>query len=260
VKLLAVDVGNSRTSLALTEDNEVTLRMDYQTTTFGADEVACLEAFLLAAEHAESAGIVSVVPDATENVRDVLKRYLPHLETHVVSHADVPMFTRYNQTTDLGIDRLVSSYAAYQLYAKPENSPVIVVDFGTANTYNCVSTSGEFLGGCITLGVGATLRALHQQTAKLPEVTMALPSAMLATNTTDAMRAGVLLSVAGGMTAAIVLYTDIAFHGEDPVVVATGGYAEMLRHYGAVMDIHDENLLLEGVSMITERILKERTF
>jgi type III pantothenate kinase len=234
--------------------------MDYQTATFGVDDLPCLEAFLLTAEQAEFAGLVSVVPAATSNVLDVLKRYLPSLEIHLISHDDVPLRNCYPEPTELGIDRLLSSYAAHELYAKPENSPVIVADFGTANTYNCVSTAGEFLGGCISLGVGSTLRALHQQTARLPEVTMAQPNSMLATDTEDAIRAGVMLTVAGGMTAAIMLYTDIAFGGADPVVVGTGGYAEMLRHYGAVMDILDENLLLEGVSMICERILKERTF
>jgi type III pantothenate kinase len=154
---------------------------------------------------------------------------------------------RYDNPREIGADRLVNAVAAYEKV----KGACIVVDFGTAITYDPVSADGEYLGGIITPGVEISLEALTNRAAKLPKIDLGPPRSLIGKSTVDAIRSGIIYGFAGQVDAIVTrLRAEL---GAETEAIATGGLAGHIVPYTDTIDEVDELLTLEGLRLLHER-------
>jgi len=174
--LLAIDVGNTNIVLGVFEGTRLTHSWRLATLRERtADEVGILVTHLFANKAVpidRVTGIIlsSVVPPLTRTMEEMAERYFRHTPLTVDPGTNTGMPVRYSPASDVGADRVVNGVAAYEAYGRATTSPVIVVDFGTATTFDAISAAGEYLGGVICPGIGISADALFQRAARLPRV------------------------------------------------------------------------------------------
>jgi type III pantothenate kinase len=152
---------------------------------------------------------------------------------------------------EVGADRIVNAVAAYQEVRKA----CIVVDFGTATTFDCISAEGEYMGGVIVPGIGISLEALFQTASKLPRVEIVTPKSVIGKNTIHCMQSGILfgyVSMVDGLVERIR-----SEMGEEAYVIATGGIAERLAPESSTIQKVDRHLILQGLQILYEMNRKE---
>lgn len=254
--LLAVDVGNSNLTLGLLADGEVRgVRRAATPRTATADELELLLAGLLGLDgrglaDASAIALASVVPTVTAALETVAdRRGMPLL---VATAGVVPLAIRVDRPGEVGADRLVNALAVARLHA----TPAIVVDAGTATTFDAVGADGAFLGGAIAPGLELGLEALAARTAKLPRVELRAPDRAIAKGTPDAIRAGTVLGyqalVTGLLARMRAELADLGGHtAADVRVVLTGGLA-LAPWAPAVegVDAIDPDLTLKGLAIL----------
>ena len=250
--LLVINVNNTNTSFGVYAGSE--WRAHWRVATDRAkqaDEHAMLLRSLfdfsgLQWSELEGVAISSVVPPITGVFVDLSRRYLRH-EPLVVSHTlktGVRILIDY--PAEIGADRILNALGARTLHG----SPCIVVDFGTATTFDAISAEGDYLGGAIAPGLGIAAEALTSRTAKLPRIELTAPPAAIGRNTVHAMQSGLVLGYVGlieGLVARI--RSEI---GASAKVVATGGMAHILAALTPVIQAVDPMLTLDGLRLIYE--------
>lgn len=252
--LLAVDVGNSQTHIGLWRADELVSQWRIGTDQRrSSDELALIFQELLGfadlsfPKSVTGVIIASVVPRITTTLRDMIQRYF-HLQPIVVGpgiKTGVPIL--YENPREVGADRVANAVAAYSLYG----GPVIVVDFGTATTFDAISDKGEYLGGAIAPGVEISTHALFSLTAQVPGVEVSMPRSVIGRTTAESVRAGIVLGTASmvdGMVERISKELLCA-----PPVVATGGLASWVIEQCSRIDHFQPNLTLFGLRMVYER-------
>lgn len=253
--LLAVEVGNTNTSFGLFLEAG-TLASSFRLSTERErmpDEWFALLATLLAANGhalAEVDGVIisSVVPSVTTWMVEMARQRLG-LEPIVVSgDLDVGLRLDVDEPRQLGADRIVDCVAAYARYG----GPAIVIDLGTATTFDVVSRDGSYLGGAIAAGVGTSLRALAGNAAQLFNVALAMPDTVIGRNTADQLRAGVVTGHLG-MLEGMIARTRAEL-GAEAAVVVTGGYAPLFVGRSPLFDHFDPDLTLSGLCLIYDRV------
>jgi type III pantothenate kinase len=157
---------------------------------------------------------------------------------------------RIDNPREVGADRLVNAVAAYARFG----GACIVVDFGTANTFDVVSADGEYLGGIIALGIEISLEALTERAARLPKVDLREPRGLIGKSTVDAIRSGVVYGVAAQVDGIVRRVRDEL--GEEVDAIATGGLAEYIVPHTETIDEYDDLLTLTGLRLIHERNLE----
>lgn len=254
-RLLVVDVGNTQTHFGVIEPHRDDVSEHWRFATVGestADELGARLAGLLALRGLTLADIgssivSSTVPQLSERWAEMARRYLGHEILSVGPQIKTGMAIRVDNPHEVGADRLVNAVAAYARFGRA----CVVVDFGTAITYDVVSDAGEYLGGIISPGAEISLDALSARAAKLPRVELIEPRAVIGRSTVDAIRSGIAYGY-GGQVEGIVgrLRTEL---GENAPVIATGGMANALTPFvrGAI-DAVDELLTLRGLRLIWE--------
>lgn len=258
--LMAIDVGNTNVVFALCDGAHVLHQWRIATNARRtADEymVWLNELFVLHGvdRHVVRAVIVaSVVPQAMFDI-DRLSRSFFGVEPTIVGAAgiDLGIEIRLPNPSEVGADRLVNAVAARDRHG----SPLIVVDFGTATTFDCVAADGAYVGGVICPGINLSMEALFNAAAKLPRVAVEAPPAgepVIGTSTVHAMRSGVFYGYVGlidGLTARIK--SEL---GGGPRVIATGGLAPLFEAHSAAIDAVDPDLTVRGLIRIHERNMK----
>lgn len=252
--LLAVNVGNTNTVLGVFRGTELEHQWRTSTETERtADELAVLFGGLL--EQADLSfsnqitGVVisSVVPTSTGALRDMVQRYFnfPPVIVEPGTKTGMPILT--DNPRELGADRVVNALAAYRRYG----GPCIVIDFGTATTYDAVSAQGEFLGGAIAPGLQTKNASLSRETARLPQVELQAPRTAIGKNTVDAIQSALIFGTAAEADGMIERMRKE--FGGDATVVATGGLAPLVIPHCQFVDEHDPWLTLEGLRLVFER-------
>ena len=253
--LLVVDVGNTNTVLGMYEGTELTA--DWRLATrrdATADEVGILLQGLLGPARASvTRGIVAtVVPSLHFPWKAAFRRYLGFEALFVEPGIKTGMPILYENPQEVGADRIVNAVAAFEKYG----GPCIVVDFGTATTFDVVNAAGEYAGGVITPGVMISAEALFSRAARLSRVEIRRPDAVVGKTTTASIQSGLYFGYLGLVDGMIDRIT--AEIGGRPAVVATGGLAELLGKASARIETVDPHLTLEGLRILDERNRQRR--
>lgn len=259
--LLAVDVGNSHTTVGVFSGDS--LRCELRVSTrrgWTRDEFAvglrqALELAELRFSDLDDAIVACVVPPALPPLKAALERYGGFDPLVVGPGVKTGMPIRYDPPQDVGADRIVTAVAAHERHARRsangEATGVVVVDFGTATTFDVVSPQPEYLGGVIAPGIGISADALFARAAKLPRVDTARPPKVIGRNTVTAIQSGLVNGYLGLVEGLISRIKDEI---DWPVrVVATGGFADTMARETDLIDCVDDALVLEGLRLIYAR-------
>lgn len=251
--LLCVDIGNSHTTLGLVSDGDVFAHWRVATDEHRtADEWAVLIRDLITHTDATPEGVAlcSTVPAVLHEWRDMLHGYygdIPHVVVEPGVRTGVPVLM--DNPREVGADRIVNALAAATLYVGPS----IVVDFGTATTFDVVSDKGEYVGGAISPGIEISLEALGRRGAQLRKVELLRPRSVIAKNTVEALQSGVLYGFASQVDG--IVARMVAELGSPPSVnvVATGGLAPLVVDECASVTDHQPWLTLRGLELVFQR-------
>jgi type III pantothenate kinase len=242
-----VDIGNSDTVVGVFRGAKL---LEFWRLTSGrttADEVGLrLEELARRVDGGRPSGAVlcSVVPALTPSWAEALGRWIGRPPLEVGAGTATSLKIRYHDPSAVGADRIANAIAARALYG----TPVIVVDLGTATTFDCVSRAGEYLGGAISPGVGTSAEELFRRAARIPRVELRRPLRALGRTTEESLRAGVLWGAAGQVDA-LVRRLVREMKGK-PQVVATGGWAGVVAPECSTVDAVDEALTLKGMKIL----------
>lgn len=251
--LLAVDVGNTQTHIGCFDGSE--LRHSWRLATDGAatcDELALTVKGLCDLRSIEfsgiDAGIVSsVVPRLAHEYQRMCAGYLQRECLLVGPEIKTGMSIRTESPHEVGADRIANAVAAYERY----RAACVVVDFGTAITYDAISDGGEYLGGAIAPGVEISIEALASRAAALPKIDLAEPDAAIGRNTQQSIQAGIAYGFAGQVDG--IVHRVSAELGDAAKVIATGGYAPAIAPLCERVDEVDDLLTLTGLHLIWGR-------
>jgi type III pantothenate kinase len=241
--LLAIDIGNSFIKFGLFDRESLVSRFTISAASF-QDSVELKKLAEDLPSTIEAVIVASVVPELNAPLSIFTETRLGIHPIFVDHSFDFGFEIKYEPPTAAGIDRLVAASAAVRKYGKP----CIVCDFGTAATIDAVNSAGQYLGGVITPGITTLSHALFQKTSKLPEIELKKPDSVIGNSTAGAIRSGIYYGYIGLVEG--LLERIIGELGEKPVVVATGGFAEMIAAECPAIEIVDKDLLLEGLAMI----------
>ncbi len=251
--LLVVDVGNTQTHFGTYRDGELLEHWRFATVRqstsdqLGAALRNLLELREVSMDQIEASIVSSTVPVLGPEWCEMAERYLGHEMLVVGPGIKTGMPIRYDNPREIGPDRLVNAVAAHERLG----GPCIVVDFGTAITYDPVSADGEYLGGIISPGVEISLEALTERAAALPKVDVTAPRSLIGKTTIDAIRSGIVYGTAGQVDA--IVHRLRAELGPAAKTIATGGLAEAIVPYTTTIEAVDDLLTLSGLRLIYER-------
>ena len=256
--LLAIEQGNTNTKFAVHDGRAWLAQWRAATeSTRTADEFAVWLSQLLAMAGLQlgvfgGCIISSVVPQSIFNLRNLARRYL-HVEPLVVGeNAELGIEVRIDKPSEAGADRLVNAIGAHVAYP----GDLIIIDSGTATTFDVVAADGAFEGGVIAPGINLSMEALHNAAAKLPRVAIQKPQRIVGTDTVGAMQSGIFWGYIGLIEG---LVARIKAERERPMsVVATGGVASLFHDATPSIDHFDPDLTIRGMLEIWRRNLKAR--
>jgi len=256
--LLTIDVGNTHTVLGLFDGDDIVehwrVSTDARRT---ADELAVVIHGLLSqypvAGGADVSGIAlcSTVPSVLHEMREMCRRYYGDVPSVIVEpgvKTGVPVLT--DNPKEVGTDRVVNAAAAVELYG----GPCVVVDFGTATTFDAISVKGELLGCAIAPGIEISVDALGARGAQLRKVELARPRAVIGKNTVESLQSGILYGFAGQVDGLVErMSAELSDDPDEVTVVATGGLANMVLDEANGIDVHEPWLTLIGLRLVYER-------
>lgn len=251
--LLAVDAGNTHTVLGLFEgrrlvaDWRIATRKEVSADELGVLLVALFERAGHAPAETEGVIVASVVPDLNEALAATARRYFDHEPLFVGPGLKTGMSILYDNPHDVGADRIVNAVAAKARLGQP----VIVVDFGTATTFDVVGAAGEYLGGVIAPGPALSAEALFERAARLHRVGIRRPQRVIGRNTEQSLQAGLYHGYVGLVRGLIGRIRE-ELDAEAPVV-ATGGLVDVFRPDLDLVEVFDAGLTLEGLRLLWEK-------
>lgn len=250
--LLAIDIGNTNTNIGVFNRDKLKATWRIATGVHRmADEYASLLLHLfehegVAVNQITDAILCSVVPPLAGVFEEMCRHYLKVVPLLVEAGVKTGVQIAMDNPREVGADRIVNAVAAHHLYG----GPVIVIDLGTATTFDAVSKEGDYLGGAIAPGIAIATEALFARTAVLPRVELTHPKRAIGRNTVDAMQSGIVFGYAG-LIEGIVIRIQQELAGKARVV-ATGGYADLLARETPVIEEVNSDLTLTGLRLIYE--------
>lgn len=252
--LLVIDVGNTNITLGVFD--ETNLKASFRMTTQVArtsDEYGLMLCDLLRSkkigiEEIDAVIVASVVPKLMHSLTSGIIKYLNITPLIVGAGTKTGIKIAATNPKEIGADRVVDAVAAYEIYG----GPVLVIDFGTAITYDLITADGSFIAGVTSPGLRIAANALWTETAKLPEIEIALPDTILAKETVTSMQAGLVFGCIG-QTEYIVKKMLAESGIQNCKVVATGGLGKIIADNTDVIEVYDSNLTLKGLKIISDK-------
>lgn len=255
--LLVVDVGNTNITLGIFEEEELkgsfrmTTKIPRTSDEYGILLCNMLERRGIAVEKVEAVIISSVVPAIMHSFINGLKKYLQIVPIEVKPGTKTGIKIATANPYEIGADRIVDAVGAFELYG----GPVIVIDFGTATTYDVILEDGSFTAGITAPGIRISAKALWEDAAKLPEIEIKKPASILAKETISSMQAGLVYGYIG-QTEYIIDKIKEELNMPDIKTVATGGLGKIIADETKKIDIYDPNLTLIGLRFIYQKYKK----
>jgi type III pantothenate kinase len=251
--LLAIDVGNTQTHVGAFDGSELVEHWRFATDREATgDQLAVVIHQLLGLRGIElgdiyAEAISSVVPNLLPEYRRMFERYLDREALIVGPGTKTGMPIRLDNPRELGADRLVNAVAGYEQV----KDACVVVDFGTAITYDAVSSAGEYLGGIISPGIEISLEALTSRAARLPKVDIEAPRSLIGKTTDASIQSGIVYGFAGQVDGICRRLREEL--GDGLTTIATGGLASVIVGFTETIDLVDDLLTLKGLRLIYER-------
>ncbi|HGY56980.1 MAG TPA: type III pantothenate kinase [Caldithrix abyssi] len=257
--LVAIDIGNTHTVVGIFKGRELLYHWRIMSDlTRTEDEIGAMLLYLFEQRQFDPAAvdgvcISSVVPDLTPIYQMMSKRYLNNKALIIHSGLKLDMGLKYLEPKAIGADRLCNAVAGIEKYGRP----LIIIDFGTATTFDCINAAGEYLGGAIAPGIQSSFDALHQKTAKLPRVDSRFPVNVIGRTTEESIQSGIMR---GSVHLVEGLITEIKEElGGESTVIATGGLAGKIAEHTSSIDKVDYYLSLDGIASIYYKNVSDQT-
>lgn len=249
--IMVFDVGNTETTVGLFDGEE--LREHWRLTTTAArtsDEIrlmihGLMQAADIDAKVISGSAIGSVVPPVTPVLYEACREMFGGKPVVINGKSKLPIKLKVDEPMTVGADRILNTLAASQIYKRD----TIVVDLGTATTYDCITAEGVFLGGVIQPGVISSAESLFRKTSQLPATELRPPKKVIGTRTDDCIRGGVLFGAADSITGIVARIKGAWPTPETPYVVGTGGLVEVVAPYCATFDHLEPFLTLRGLAL-----------
>jgi type III pantothenate kinase len=253
--LLAVDVGNTQTQLGVFERDKLAHQWRASTDqTRTADELALMFGEFLAladlsfSRQISGVAISSVVPKATQELREMTDRYFGFPAIVVEPGTKTGISIKTDNPREVGADRIANAVAAHAMF---DGDPVILVDFGTAITVDAVTGGGEYIGGAIAPGLETSATALFSATAQIRRVELVAPTSAIGKSTVASVQSGVVFGTAALVDGLVERVREEL--GDSARVIATGGFAPMVADHCKYIERVDPDLTLHGLRLIFER-------
>jgi type III pantothenate kinase len=242
--LLAVDIGNSSTKFGIFDRDKLVSKLSIRTNkdATSGDLDKAVEQNL--PENISAVIVASVVPEVEKSLTEFIARRFGATPIFVDSSFDFGLKIHYEPVSALGIDRLIAASASAAKYGVP----CIVCSFGTATTIDFVNADLEYLGGIIAPGANTMAEALHLKASKLPRVEITRPKSVIGNTTIGSIQSGIFYGYIGLVEGIISRITTE--QGDNPQVIATGGFARVIADESKIIQHVDDNLILEGLSNI----------
>lgn len=257
--IVAIDIGNTNITIAFVRNNELiksyrlTTKLQRTSDEYGFYLMSFLDHAHLHVEDIEDVVVSTVVPKIMHSFTNAIKKYLNKepLMIDATTNSGIKIIT--DHPSSVGADRIVDATGAFYYYG----GPCLVIDFGTATTFDYVNEKGEFLYAVTAPGLEITAQALSNMAAQLPEIEIVKPDSILATNTITSMQAGVVYGYIG-LTREIIQQMKQQLNlGDKLRVIATGGLGRMIYEELDCIDVYDKNLTFKGLLWIYNQMKKD---
>ena len=256
--LLLIDIGNTNITVGVSKAAKLIGNWRISTTSFGTpDEIWFLlhtlfDSESLSVDEFSGASICSVVPKLTSVVKQLLSEKLEIPVINVTNDLELGIKIDYEKPDSVGADRICNAVAGYEKYG----GPLVIVDFGTATTFDVISHKGEYLGGIIAPGPETSIATLHAAAAKLPSVELQFPPNLIGKNTETSMQSGIMLgtiAMIDGLNLSLIEEL-----GRSTQLIATGGLASNFFNQLKTVDILEPNLTLTGLQLIFDHCSRKK--
>ncbi len=256
--LLVIDIGNSNIVIGIFKKDKCIFSWRIQTTfEKTSDEYGlCINQLFqlnnISVNKIKGIVISNVVPALTLVFEDMCKKYFNINPIIVNADLKTGIIIKYHNPMEVGADRIVNAVAVYEKYP----TPAIIIDFGTATTFDYITEKGEYLGGAILPGIGISAQALFEHTAKLPKVEISKPQFIIGRNTVANIQSGIFYGTIGQIKEIIAKMKDEVNNPKKIAVIATGGYIELIKQEATPIDYFIPDLTLIGLQIIYKKNCK----
>lgn len=240
--LLAIDVGNTSTHFGIFQERK--LLSEWRVPTSALNQGADIKKKISENQKITNTVVSSVVPKVNKTIKKLFPKAI------FVNHRNVGIKVKVKKPSEVGTDRLINALAAFKIYG----GPAIVVDFGTATTFDVISAKGEYLGGAIAPGLIMARDALHEKTAKLPKIKIRNLQRVIGKTTREAISSGLIFGYAAMVEGIIKKIKNQNAKIKNAKIIATGGLAKIVCKYTKVIDKIDAYLTLKGLKIMSDNL------